>query len=194
MRRAFVPRGPLAGAWRGALLVALLLLADGWSCTCRADYYRWACPRAPVVWHQLDGRPWALVLLGAGVGIALGAALAPSPPPAPGARSRVGRPLALAAVHAAGLAAPLLAWVEDDWDRRIWIAVHVQATTPLELSRAAASTVFAGSVGAALFLACAAWTLRWTARGPLGTATRLGVAASGLSVAIFCPFALHLVR
>ena len=27
MRRALVPRGPLDGAWRGALLVALLLLA-----------------------------------------------------------------------------------------------------------------------------------------------------------------------
>lgn len=193
MRRALVPRGPVAGAWRGALLVALLLLADGWSCTCRAYYDRWACPRVPVVWHQLDGRPWALVLLGAGVGVALGAALAPSPRAASAAPSRVGRPLAVAAVHAAGLTASLLAWVADEWDRRVWIVAHVRATTPLELSWSWAARVFAGSVGAALFLAFAAFWLRRPARGPLGTAARLGVAASGVSVAIFWPCVLGLV-
>lgn len=194
MRRAlawFVPRGPLGGAWRGALLVTLLLLADARGC---GPHHRWErCRRSHLLWTELDGSRAALLLVGVGVGLAVGAALSGPLHPTPGA-TRAGRSVGVAASHAAGLAPPLVAWAFADWRRRRWIEELLEVTSPLRLDGdLAVLAVFGASVAAGLFVLLAVVHLRWPARGPLGPLARVGVVAGGLSAALTWPVAARVL-
>ncbi len=197
MRRALawlLPRSAFGGAWRGALLALLMALPLAvvgprsrlFGCCCWRGWER-------LSWHAIDWVP-GLLLLGVGVGLALGGALAIRTASSPG-RLGAARALALAGIHAAGVAGPLACLLLDESGRRRrWIVSAVQAATPLSPSDSAARVMFVGSLGAALLLAFALRGLRRSPSGSLGVPARLGIAACGLSVAFFALPALGLVR